>query len=104
MFPPFSGRRRVLIASACAAAWPALGLAASGPGVLTVAAFPLLDEIIKTALPRWKQMHPGVELRLKVGNNREELVTMLQLLRGEAPAVPVPAPQMVLRESTQPPP
>ncbi|MBL8314621.1 MAG: substrate-binding domain-containing protein [Rubrivivax sp.] len=29
---------------------------------------------------------------------------MLQLLRGEAPSVPVPVPQMVLRESTQPPP
>lgn len=64
MSQPATGRRRLLIASACATAWPALSRADSGQGVLTVAAFPLLDEIIKTALPRWKQMHPGVELRV----------------------------------------
>jgi len=32
--------------------------------VLTVAAFPLVDEIIKAALPRWRQRRPDVDIRV----------------------------------------
>ena len=31
---------------------------------LTVAAFPLVDEIVRAALPRWRQMHPDVEVKV----------------------------------------
>lgn len=32
--------------------------------VLTVAAFPLMDEIARAAIPAWQAMHPDVELRI----------------------------------------
>jgi multiple sugar transport system substrate-binding protein len=50
--------------------WLAAGLAtalpvrAAAPRKLTVAAFPLLDEIVKAALPRWQRLHPGVEVQV----------------------------------------
>ena len=31
---------------------------------LTVAAFPLVDEIVKAARPQWRQRHPGVEIEV----------------------------------------
>ena len=31
---------------------------------LEVAAFPLIDEIVRQALPRWQRLHPGVDLRI----------------------------------------
>jgi multiple sugar transport system substrate-binding protein len=34
----------------------------SAPQKLTVAAFPLVDEIIRAALPAWQAQHPGVEV------------------------------------------
>ena len=48
----------------------AAGLAAALPvraaprRTLTVAAFPLVDEIIKAALPRWQRLHPEVDIRV----------------------------------------
>jgi multiple sugar transport system substrate-binding protein len=57
-------RRRVLAAGAAAglsAVWPA---AAQPRRKLLVAAFPLVDEIIRAALPRFAQMHPGVEVQI----------------------------------------
>lgn len=33
-------------------------------GSLHVAAFPLIDEIVRQALPAWRQLHPGVELKI----------------------------------------
>lgn len=55
-----TGRRALLAASlACA-----LPLHAAPQRRLTVAAFPLLDEIVKAALPRWRQLHPEVEIEV----------------------------------------
>ena len=51
-------------------AWLAAGLACALPvratarRKLTVAAFPLLDEILKAALPRWQRLHPDVEVQV----------------------------------------
>jgi multiple sugar transport system substrate-binding protein len=51
-------------------AWLAAGLACALPvraaarRKLTVAAFPLLDEIVKAALPRWQRLHPDVEVQV----------------------------------------
>ena len=57
-------RRRVLAAGAAAGlstVWPA---AAQPRRKLLVAAFPLVDEIIRAALPRFQQMHPGVDVQI----------------------------------------
>lgn len=42
----------------------AAGIAGAAPVTLTVATFPDLDRAAKAAAPRWKQLHPGVELKI----------------------------------------
>ncbi|MBT9459501.1 MAG: extracellular solute-binding protein [Burkholderiaceae bacterium] len=37
---------------------------AAAQQVLTVAAFPAVDEIVKAAIPAWNRLHPGVEIKL----------------------------------------
>ncbi len=59
-----TGRRR-LLAAGLAAALPAAPAARAAPrSRLTVAVFPLLDEIVKAALPAWQRRHPGVEVQV----------------------------------------
>ena len=41
-----------------------LPVRAAGRRKLTVAAFPLLDEILKSALPMWKRKHPDVDIQI----------------------------------------
>ncbi len=41
-----------------------LPVRAAGRRKLTVATFPLLDEILKAALPRWQRKHPDVEIQI----------------------------------------
>ena len=31
---------------------------------LTIAAFPAVDEIVKSAIPLWKHLHPDVEIKV----------------------------------------
>ena len=57
---PSISRRSALALGLLAA--PALR--AAPPITLTVAAFPLVDEIIKAALPRWRARHPDVEVQV----------------------------------------
>ncbi|CAD5372771.1 Sugar ABC transporter substrate-binding protein [Rubrivivax sp. A210] len=53
-------------------AWLALAAASAlaGPGpalaqqVLTVAAFPAVDEIVRAAIPAWKKLHPNVDIKV----------------------------------------
>lgn len=53
--------RRALLASVL----PELGSAhACERRLLTVAAFPLVDEIARAALPAWQRLHPDVELKI----------------------------------------
>ena len=43
----------------------ALSLAqAAAQQVLTVAAFPAVDEIVKSAIPQWKRLHPQVDIKV----------------------------------------
>jgi multiple sugar transport system substrate-binding protein len=61
---PTMGRsptRRTVLAAGLAAALP---LRAAARRTLTVAAFPLVDEIVKAAIPPWQQRHPDVELKV----------------------------------------
>jgi multiple sugar transport system substrate-binding protein len=57
------GRRRLIAAAAAVGAVPHLATAAQRR-VLTVAAFPLVDEIVRGVLPAWKERHPGVEVQV----------------------------------------
>ena len=66
MNPP---HRSAPVTRRTAAAWVAAGVAtpalgAAPPTTLTVAAFPLLDEIIRVAEARWKKLHPDVALKV----------------------------------------
>lgn len=40
------------------------GSAAQAQQVLTVAAFPAVDEIVRAAIPAWKRLHPNVEIKV----------------------------------------
>jgi multiple sugar transport system substrate-binding protein len=58
-------RRRTLIQGAAAAAVGATScVRAAAPRRLTVAAFPLVDEIVRAALPQWRQVHPDVDVQI----------------------------------------
>ncbi len=39
-------------------------LAAQAQTVLTVAAFPSVDKIVEAAIPAWKKLHPGVDIKV----------------------------------------
>lgn len=59
--------RRGLLAAMSAPAWSSLLVVparAQAREVLTVAAFPLMDEIARAAIPAWQALHPDVELRI----------------------------------------
>ena len=58
------GRRHAMVAVATLGLATTGALQASSGRKLTVAAFPLLDEIIKAALPRWRQRHPDVAVEV----------------------------------------
>jgi multiple sugar transport system substrate-binding protein len=53
-------RRAVL----CTAVATALPLRASARTRLSIAAYPLIDEIVKAALPQWRRLHPEVEIEV----------------------------------------
>lgn len=62
---PNAGRQRMrrgclaLVAAACLPAQ-----AQQAKRVLTVAAFPAVDEIVKAAIPAWKRLHPDVDIKV----------------------------------------
>ena len=53
--------RRALLASSLMGAVP---LRAAERKTLTVAAFPLIDEIVKAAIPHWRRLHPDVDIKV----------------------------------------
>ncbi len=56
-----TGRWRLTLAGLLAAgAW----LSAQAQVTLTVAAFPAVDEIVRSALPQWRRSHPTVEIKV----------------------------------------
>lgn len=57
-------RRRDVIAAGLAAALPSWPARAAARRTLTVAAFPLVDEIVKAAIPRWHRLHPDVDIQI----------------------------------------
>jgi multiple sugar transport system substrate-binding protein len=58
----FAPTRRQALAAGLAATLPAR--AAAARTTLQVAAFPLVDEIVRAALPAWRRAHPDVEVQV----------------------------------------
>lgn len=51
---------RAIIAAMCVA----FGVSVQAETVLTVTAFPSVDQIVKAAIPAWKKLHPDVDIKL----------------------------------------
>lgn len=64
-----------------AASAPASVSASTPPAtILTVAAFPLIDEIVRAALPQWRHRHPEVEIQVvsrQYGDHHTAMTTAL---------------------------
>lgn len=52
------------VAWAWSAALAAAALPAAAQQVLTVAAYPAVDAIVRSAIPRWRQLHPAVDIQV----------------------------------------
>ncbi|MBL8306809.1 MAG: extracellular solute-binding protein [Rubrivivax sp.] len=63
---PSPARRRLLARglALAPAAWLARPAGAQPRRRLTVAAYPLVDEIVRAALPRWRERHPDVDVHV----------------------------------------
>ena len=58
-------RRHLLVAAFGSASGRSMGRTSpAANGVLTVAAFPLVDEIVRAAIPAWQRLHPEVEIKV----------------------------------------
>ena len=74
------------------AAQPASATATSAPPpapttttTLTVAAFPAIDEIVRSALPAWKQLHPDIEVKVvsrELNDHHTAMTTALSTAKG----------------------
>lgn len=69
-------RRTVLAAGALAAA----GVRANAPIVLNVAAFPLVDEIARAAIPQWSKLHPDVDVKIQTRQYQDHHTAMTTAL------------------------
>jgi len=59
--------------------------ATSGRSLLTVAAYPALDQIIREVLPRWREQHPDVEIRIvsrEFGDHHSALTAAMATRKG----------------------
>ena len=62
---PRAGLGGVLARAGLFAAWLCIAAAPAGAQqLLTVAAFPAVDEIVKAAIPAWKKLHPTVDVKV----------------------------------------
>jgi DNA-binding transcriptional LysR family regulator len=66
-------------------------------GLLSVGMVGTAKYFVPRLLTRFREEHPGVELRLRVGANREELVAMLQLGEVDLAVMGRPPKEMAMR-------
>ncbi len=66
-------------------------------GLLSVGMVGTAKYFVPRLLTRFREEHPGVELRLRVGANREELVSMLQLGEVDLAVMGRPPKEMAMR-------
>ncbi len=69
--------RRTLLASGALAA---VGVHAQTPTILNVAAFPLVDEIARAAIPLWNKIYPKVEVRIQTRQYQDHHTAMTTAL------------------------
>ncbi len=62
--PAMRASRRKVLAGLAASLGLSGAVHASARTTLRVAAYPLIDEIVRAALPRWRAMHPQVEVQV----------------------------------------
>ena len=74
---PFGLSRRTMLATSVFAA---VGVRANAPVVLNVAAFPLVDEIARAAVPLWQKLHPGVEVKIQTRQYQDHHTAMTTAL------------------------
>src|SRR4051794_11111404 len=74
--PSGLNRRTVLATGVLAAAC----VRAQASVVLHVAAFPLVDEIARAALPLWNKLHPDVEVRIQTRQYKDHHTAMTTAL------------------------
>ena len=60
----FRIRRCLAAGSVCLGLLGFIGSAAQAQQILTVAAFPAVDEIVRAAIPAWKRLHPNVDIKV----------------------------------------
>lgn len=81
-------KRRTVLAGA---ALFSTGVRALAPTVIHVAAYPLVDEIARSALPMWNKLHPDVEVRIQTRQYQDHHTAMTTALStsGQLPDVMV---------------
>jgi multiple sugar transport system substrate-binding protein len=81
-----SPRRRALVVAGLAPAWlGAPALRAAAPPRLVVAAYPLLDAVVRDALPRWRERHPELAVHIvsrQYGDHHTAMTTALSTAVG----------------------
>lgn len=76
----FRWRGCLAAGAACLALLASSGSAAMAQQVLTVAAFPAVDEIVRAAIPAWKRLHPHVDIKVvsrQFGDHHTAMTTAL---------------------------
>jgi len=69
-------RRSVLATGALTA----VGVRAQSSVVLNIAAFPLVDEIARAALPQWRKLHPNVDVKIETRQYQDHHTAMTTAL------------------------
>lgn len=72
--------RRTVLASGALGALSTVGVRADARIVLHVAAYPLVDEIARAAVPLWNKLHPDVEVRIQTRQYRDHHTAMTTAL------------------------
>ena len=72
-------RRRAVLGAAVASSL-SLPLRAAARTRVSIAAYPLIDEIVKAALPQWRRLHPQVDIEVvsrQYGDHHTAMTTAL---------------------------
>lgn len=72
--------RRTVLASGALGALSTVGVRADARIVLHVAAYPLVDEIARAAVPLWNKLHPNVEVRIQTRQYQDHHTAMTTAL------------------------
>ncbi|NRF65767.1 carbohydrate ABC transporter substrate-binding protein [Aquincola sp. S2] len=77
-------RRRIALGLPAAWALGTTAARAAAPRALTVAAFPAIDQIVRGAVPAWRELHPDVELKVVSRRASDHHVAMTTALSSQS--------------------